>query len=34
VLLTTCSLDSPYALPNYRARGMRAFRTATLPAPA
>jgi GNAT superfamily N-acetyltransferase len=34
VWLTTCSLDGPYALPNYRARGMRTFRTATLPAPA
>jgi hypothetical protein len=34
VWLTTCTLDGPYALPNYRARGMRAFRTATLPTPA
>ena len=24
VWLTTCTLDGPYALPNYRARGMRA----------
>jgi GNAT superfamily N-acetyltransferase len=32
VWLTTCTLDGPYALPNYRARGMRAFRTATVPA--
>ena len=34
VWLTTCTLDGPYALPNYHARGMRSFRTATLPAPA
>ncbi len=34
VWLTTCTLDGPYALANYRARGMRPFRTATLPAPA
>ena len=34
VWLTTCSLDGPYALANYLARGMRQFRTATLPAPA
>jgi GNAT superfamily N-acetyltransferase len=33
VWLTTCTLDGPYALANYRARGMRPFRTATLPAP-
>ena len=33
VWLTTCTLDGPYALPNYRARGMRPFHTATLPAP-
>jgi GNAT superfamily N-acetyltransferase len=33
VWLTTCTLDGPAALPNYRARGMRPFRTATLPAP-
>jgi GNAT superfamily N-acetyltransferase len=32
VWLTTCTLDGPYALPNYQARGMRPFRTATLPA--
>jgi len=32
VWLTTCTLDGPHALPNYRARGMRPFRTATLPA--
>ena len=30
VWLTTCTLDGPYALANYRARGMRPFRTATL----
>ena len=30
VWLTTCTLDGPYALPNYRARGMRPFRTATV----
>ena len=34
VWLTTCTLDGPHALPNYRARGMRPFRTATVPAPA
>jgi GNAT superfamily N-acetyltransferase len=33
VWLTTCTLDGPYALPNYRARGMTPFRTATVPAP-
>jgi GNAT superfamily N-acetyltransferase len=33
VWLTTCTLDGPHALPNYRARGMRPFRTATVPAP-
>lgn len=33
VWLTTCTLDGPAALPNYRARGMRPFRTATVPAP-
>ena len=32
VWLTTCTLDGPHALPNYRARGMRPFRTATVPA--
>jgi GNAT superfamily N-acetyltransferase len=32
VWLTTCTLDGPFALPNYQARGMRPFRTATLPA--
>jgi GNAT superfamily N-acetyltransferase len=32
VWLTTCTLDGPYALANYRARGMRPFRTATVPA--
>jgi len=32
VWLTTCTLDGPNALPNYRARGMRPFRTATVPA--
>ena len=32
VWLTTCTLDGPYALPNYHARGMRSFRTATVPA--
>jgi GNAT superfamily N-acetyltransferase len=32
VWLTTCTLDGPAALPNYRARGMRPFRTATVPA--
>jgi GNAT superfamily N-acetyltransferase len=34
VWLTTCTLDGPNALPNYRARGMRTFHTATVPAPA
>jgi GNAT superfamily N-acetyltransferase len=34
VWLTTCTLDGPHALPNYRARGMRTFHTATVPAPA
>ena len=34
VWLTTCTLDGPYALPNYQARGMRPFRTATVPTPA
>ena len=33
VWLTTCTLDGPYALANYEARGMHPFRTATLPAP-
>ena len=33
VWLTTCTLDGPYALPNYLARGMRAFRTETAPIP-
>jgi GNAT superfamily N-acetyltransferase len=34
VWLTTCTLDGPYALPNYLARGMRPFREerATVPA--
>ena len=32
VWLTTCTLDGPHALPNYRARGMVPFRTATVPA--
>jgi GNAT superfamily N-acetyltransferase len=32
VWLTTCTLDGPHALPNYRARGMRTFHTATVPA--
>jgi len=32
VWLTTCTLDGRYALANYRARGMRPFRTATVPA--
>jgi hypothetical protein len=27
VWLHTCTLDSPHALPNYRARGFRDFRT-------
>jgi GNAT superfamily N-acetyltransferase len=38
VWLHTCTLDSPHALPNYRARGFRDFRTeryeVDLPAPA
>ena len=34
VWLTTCSLDGPYALPNYLARGMRPFREETTPIPA
>lgn len=29
VWLHTCTLDSPHALPNYRARGFEAFRTET-----
>lgn len=29
VWLTTCTLDGPHALANYRARGMRPFRTET-----
>jgi GNAT superfamily N-acetyltransferase len=29
VWLTTCTLDSPRALPNYEARGMRPYRTET-----
>jgi GNAT superfamily N-acetyltransferase len=29
VWLTTCTLDGPYALDNYRARGMRPFRVET-----
>ena len=34
VWLHTCTLDGPVALPNYRARGLRPFRTQTLaPAP-
>jgi len=31
VWLHTCTLDGPAALPNYRARGLRPFRTETLP---
>jgi GNAT superfamily N-acetyltransferase len=31
VWLHTCSLDGPAALPNYRARGLRPFRTQKLP---
>ena len=34
VWLTTCTLDGPYALANYRARGMRPFRVETTDAPA
>ena len=34
VWLTTCTLDGPYALGNYLARGMRPFRRETIPAPA
>jgi GNAT superfamily N-acetyltransferase len=30
VWLHTCTLDGPAALPNYRARGLRPFRTQTL----
>ena len=33
VWLTTCTLDGQYAIANYQARGMRPFRTATLPTP-
>jgi len=33
VWLTTCTLDGPHALANYRARGMRPFRTETAPLP-
>src|ERR1700710_403799 len=29
----TCTLDGPHALPNYQARGLRAFRTETLGKP-
>lgn len=31
VWLHTCTLDGPHALANYRARGLRAYRTETLP---
>jgi len=31
VWLTTCTLDGPHALANYRARGMRPFRVVTTP---
>jgi len=34
VWLTTCTLDGPHALANYRARGMRPFRVETAGAPA
>jgi GNAT superfamily N-acetyltransferase len=34
VWLTTCTLDGPYALPNYLARGMRPFRKENAPMPA
>jgi len=34
VWLTTCTLDGPYALPNYLARGMRPFREETAAMPA
>ena len=34
VWLTTCTLDGPYALPNYLARGMRPFRKETTVIPA
>jgi hypothetical protein len=34
VWLTTCTLDGPYALPNYLARGMRPFRKETTRVPA
>jgi GNAT superfamily N-acetyltransferase len=30
VYLTTCTLDGPYALANYTARGMRVYRTETI----
>jgi hypothetical protein len=33
VWLTTCTLDGPHALANYRARGMSPFRTETAPSP-
>jgi GNAT superfamily N-acetyltransferase len=33
VWLTTCTLDGPYALPNYLARGMRPFRKETTRVP-
>jgi GNAT superfamily N-acetyltransferase len=33
VWLTTCTLDGPYALANYEARGMRPFRVETFAAP-
>jgi GNAT superfamily N-acetyltransferase len=33
VWLTTCTLDGPYALANYEARGMRQFRVETFAAP-
>lgn len=33
VHLTTCTLDGPYALANYRARGMRVHHVETRPAP-
>ena len=34
VWLTTCTLDGPHALANYRARGMRPFRVETTGSPA
>ena len=34
VWLTTCTLDGPHALANYRARGMRSFRVEKTPMPA